>query len=109
MCDTTMLLISANENVDDLFDKWGKRVLNMAIAQGIPTPIVSVMDLESIAQKRKQQVKTNIQNFISKSFPKDRIKFLDKNEDGLNHFRFAYGKVFCRTDSGKLNFWYFVG
>jgi len=87
VCDTTLLLITANSNEDEIFDKWGKRVLNMAIAQGIPTPILSLMDLESIAPKRKQQVKANIQKFVSKSFPKEKLMTLDTNADALNHFR----------------------
>lgn len=82
--------MSANSNEEDVFDKWGKRLLNMAIAQGIPTPILSLMDLESIAPKRKQQVKTNIQKYISKSFPKEKLMCLDTNGDALNHLRFAY-------------------
>lgn len=90
VCDTTMLLLSANLNEDEIFDKWGKRVLNMAIAQGIPTPILSLMDLESIAPKRKQQVKTNIQKFISKSFPNEKLMCLDTNGDALNHLRYAF-------------------
>lgn len=84
-----MLLMSANSNEDEIFDKWGKRVLNMAIAQGIPTPILSLMDLESIAPKRKQQVKTNIQKIVSKSFPNEKLMCLDTNGDALNHLRFG--------------------
>lgn len=93
-----MLLISANTDEDDIFDKWGKRVLNMAIAQGVPTPIVSLMDLESIGPKRKQQVKANIQKFVSKTFPNERLMCLDTNADALNHFRFA---SHCRTSEQK--------
>ncbi|KAJ6642509.1 Pre-rRNA-processing protein TSR1 like, partial [Pseudolycoriella hygida] len=87
VCDTTMLLMTANSNEDEIFDRWGKRVLNMATAQGIPTPILSLMDLESIAPKRKQQVKMNVQKFISKLFPEEKVMCLDTNGDGLNHLR----------------------
>lgn len=84
-----MLQMSANSNEEDIFDKWSKRVLNMAIAQRIPTPILSLMDLESIAPKRKQQVKANMQKYISKTFPSEKLMCLDTNGDALNHLRFA--------------------
>lgn len=87
VCDTTVLLVSANTEEDEIFDKWGQRVLNMAIAQGIPTPVVTLMDMESIAPKRKAQTKANIQKFITKAFPSEKLVCLDTDADALNHLR----------------------
>lgn len=87
VCDTTILLVSANTDEESVFDKWGQRFLNMALAQGIPTPIVTLMDMESIAPKKKTQVKANIQKFITKSFPTERLICLDTEADALNNLR----------------------
>lgn len=59
----------------------------MAMAQGIPTPVVTLMDLESIAPKRRGQVKTDIQKAITKIFPVEKMMTLDKTSDGLNILR----------------------
>lgn len=59
----------------------------MAVAQGVPTPIISLMDLESIAPNRRGKTKAAIQKFISKSFPVEKVMCLDTNSDGFNLFR----------------------
>lgn len=86
VCDSTILLISANTD-DELLDRWGTKIMGMASAQGIPTPIVALMDLESIAPKRRSQVKSNIQKSVAKLFPNERVMTLDSVSDGLNLFR----------------------
>jgi len=48
VCDTTLLLTTAAFGDDEIFDRWGQRIFNMMSAQGIPTPVVALMDLESI-------------------------------------------------------------
>lgn len=87
VCDSTILLISANTDTEELLDKWGTKILGMATAQGIPTPMVTLMDLESIAPKRRSQVKANIQKSVSKLFPDEKAMTLDSSSDGLNLFR----------------------
>lgn len=86
VCDSTIFLVSAN-TYDDPIDKWGRKILGMATAQGIPTPIVTLMDLESISPKKRMQVKMNIQKLINSLLPNERIMTLDSNSDGLNMFR----------------------
>lgn len=87
VCDTTLILTSAAMGEDEVFDKWGHKMFNMISAQGIPTPIVTLMDLESIAPKRKQQVKAATQKFITKILPDEKIMQFDTNMDGLNVIR----------------------
>lgn len=87
VCDTTVFLVSANVDADDIYGKWGKRFINMASAQGIPTPIVTLMDLESIAPNRRGKTKASIQKFIQKTFPIEKLVSLDTNSDGFNLFR----------------------
>lgn len=85
VCDSTVFLISAS--CEDVFDKWGEKFLNLALSQGCPTPIVTLMDLESIAPKRRSQVKADISKRISKYFPDEKMMLLDKTSDGLNMLR----------------------
>lgn len=82
-----MLLVSANTDENEIFDRWGQRILNMALAQGIPTPIVTLMDMESISPKKKNQVKASIQKYVSRAFPNEKISCLDTDADGLNQLR----------------------
>lgn len=89
VCDTTLCLVSAVTGTDEdtIFDKWGKSIAGAGIAQGMPTPIIALMDLESINPKRKSETKANIQKFVSKIFPGEKLMTLDTNPDGLNILR----------------------
>lgn len=87
VCDTTMFLVSANVEEDDIYGKWGKNFINMAVAQGVPTPIITLMDLESLAPNRRGKTKASIQKYIQKTFPIEKIVNLDTNSDGFNVFR----------------------
>ncbi|XP_037935947.1 pre-rRNA-processing protein TSR1 homolog [Teleopsis dalmanni] len=87
VCDTTLLLTSAAMGEDDVFDKWGHRIYNMISAQGIPTPIVALMDLESVNPKRRANSKAAAYKFLSKLLPAEKIMQLDTNAEGLNVMR----------------------
>lgn len=87
VCDTTLLLTSAAFGDDEIFDRWGQRVFNMISAQGIPTPVVALMDLESINPKRRPAAKQAAQKFISKLLPEEKIMQLDTSSEGLNVMR----------------------
>lgn len=84
-CDNTVFLVSAS--YEDVIDRWGEKFLNMAMCQGIPTPIVTLMDLESVSPKRRNQVKADVQKRIGKYFPDEKLMLLDKSSDGLNMLR----------------------
>lgn len=85
VCDSTVFVISASS--EDIVDKWGEKFLSFATAQGIPTPIVALMDLESIAPKKRAQMKSDIQKKINSYFPDEKLLTLDKTSDGLNLLR----------------------
>ncbi|XP_065362551.1 pre-rRNA-processing protein TSR1 homolog [Calliphora vicina] len=87
VCDTTLMLTSAAMGEDEVFDKWGHRIYNMISAQTIPTPVVALMDLESLNPKRRSSAKAAAQKFISKLLPKEKIMQLDTNPEGLNVMR----------------------
>lgn len=59
VCDTTLLLVSAIADEDDIFDRWGQRIINEAIAQG------------------RIKTKAAIQKHIEKSFPEHKISTLE--------------------------------
>lgn len=85
VCDSTVLLLSAA--AEDVVDKWGEKFLSFALAQGVPTPIVTIMDLESVNPKKRTQVKNDIQKAINRYFPDEKLMVLDKTSDGLNMLR----------------------
>lgn len=82
VCDTTLLLTSAAMGEDEVFDKWGHRIFNMICAQGIPTPLVALMDLSSLNPKRRLNAKAAVQKFISKLLPEEKLMMLEANSDG---------------------------
>lgn len=84
IADTVLFIVSA---VDDPIDEWGERVLALAMAQGMPTPIVALMDMESLNPKKRTLGKQNIQKLISKWLPDEKVFQFDKDSDGLNLFR----------------------
>ncbi|XP_058815486.1 pre-rRNA-processing protein TSR1 homolog [Topomyia yanbarensis] len=92
VCDSTILLISATEADDDVIDKVGAKILNMALSQGLPTPMVCLMDLESIAPKKRCQVKANVQKAIATVLPDEKLMSLDTSTDGLNLLRRVGGQ-----------------
>lgn len=91
VCDSTLLLISAHNN-NELLDKWGIEIFELASAQGIPTPILALMDLESIGPKKRAQTKANIQAQMNKIMPSEKMMNLDTESDGLNVFRRVGGQ-----------------
>lgn len=84
--DSTLLLVPADSN-DDPIDAHGSKILQIASAQGIPTPMLGLMGLESIAPKKRSTVKVKIQKQLTTAFPNERVMTLDSNSDGLNMLR----------------------
>lgn len=84
VADSVLFLVSA---LDSPIDEWGEKILAAAIGQGMPSPIVAAMDIESLNPKKRTQEKQNIQKLISKWLPEEKIYQFDKNSDALNLFR----------------------
>lgn len=68
-------------------DEWGERVLALAMAQGMPTPVVVAMDIEGVHPKKRTSEKQNVQKLISKWLPDEKVMQFDKSSDGLNLLR----------------------
>ncbi|XP_052893225.1 pre-rRNA-processing protein TSR1 homolog [Anopheles moucheti] len=88
VCDSVVLLLTAAAgDSDEMIDKFGAKVLNMALTQGLPTPMVCLMDLQSINPKKRTQTKANIQKVVSSILPDEKLMELEKLTDGLNLLR----------------------
>lgn len=91
VADTILFVVSAapkSENDSSrAVDEWGEEILLASIAQGLPTSIVAVTDLESLHPKKRQDAKQQVQKSISKWLPDEKIAPLDKATDALNILR----------------------
>ncbi|CAG9814514.1 unnamed protein product [Phaedon cochleariae] len=90
VADTILFLISASSGHEDndlVIDKWGESIITSSFAQGLPTPIIALTDLESIALKKRQEQKQQIQKLVNKWLPEEKLMVLDKNIDGINLLR----------------------
>lgn len=105
--DTVLFLISASGEFDknsEVLDRWGLNILQACFGQvifnyfslsifklihfkGLPTPIVAITDLETVAHKKRNEYKQNIQKFINKWLPEEKVMTLDKSTDGINIIR----------------------
>lgn len=81
------MLVSAISHEEEIFDRWGKRFLHMAVAQGVPTPTFTLMDMQSLAPNRRIATKAAILKYVQKQFPDEKLSVLDTDADGLNLFR----------------------
>lgn len=84
IADTALFVCSA---LGDPVDEWGERVLALAMAQGMPTPVVVAMDIEGVNPKKRTSEKQNVQKLVSKWLPEEKIMQFDKSSDGLNLLR----------------------
>lgn len=89
LCDAVVFLLSTSGGVyeDNLIDKWGQNILLSSFSQGLPTPVVVVTDLESVAQKKRHDYKQQVQKVISKWLPGEKVMNLDNDTDGINLLR----------------------
>ncbi|KAM3961637.1 tsr1 ribosome assembly factor [Aphomia sociella] len=84
IADTALFVSSA---LDEPVDEWGEKVLALAMAQGMPTPVVAAMDIEGVHPKKRTTEKQNVQKLVSKWLPEEKVMQLDKSSDGLNLLR----------------------
>ncbi|XP_076638986.1 tsr1 ribosome assembly factor [Colletes latitarsis] len=90
---TTILFVVSAINQDDnnprneVLDQWGKEVIMPCVAQGLTTPVVALMNVESLHIKKRQEYKNHVQSTISKWLPEEKISQLDTSTDALNVLR----------------------
>ncbi|XP_066138171.1 pre-rRNA-processing protein TSR1 homolog isoform X2 [Euwallacea fornicatus] len=83
------LLSSVNgaEYIEEIVDKWGNKLLMSCLAQGLPTPVVILTDLDSITPKKRNEFKQNVQKIVNQWLPDEKLMVLDKNADAINILR----------------------
>ncbi|KAL1498358.1 hypothetical protein ABEB36_009170 [Hypothenemus hampei] len=90
VADTVLFLLSSingTEYPEEIVDKWGNKILMSSLAQGLPTPVVALTDLDSIAPKKRQEFKQSVQKIVTKWLPDEKLLVLDKNIDAINILR----------------------
>ncbi|XP_050307223.1 pre-rRNA-processing protein TSR1 homolog [Anthonomus grandis grandis] len=90
VADTVLFLLSAvnaPEEIDQIVDKWGNKLLMSSLAQGLPTAVVALTDLESVAPKKRNEFKQEVQKMVGKWLPEEKLMVLDKNADAINILR----------------------
>ncbi|XP_030747869.1 pre-rRNA-processing protein TSR1 homolog isoform X2 [Sitophilus oryzae] len=90
VADTVIFLLSSVfsvEDNEDIIDKWGNNIITTALAQGLPTPLVVLTDLESVTPKKRNEYKQAIQKIVSKYLPEEKLMTLDKYSEGINILR----------------------
>lgn len=105
VCDTVVFLTSvaggAEEN--DLIDKWGQNILMSSFSQvfiyyfinfilqcsnqGLPTPVFAITDLETITQKKRNDIKQQVQKIATKWLPDEKVISVDNDTNCVNLLR----------------------
>ncbi|EFA12491.1 pre-rRNA-processing protein TSR1 homolog [Tribolium castaneum] len=89
ICDTVVFLMSVTGGVEEenLIDKSGQNILMSSFAQGLPTPVIVLSDLNTLAQKKRHDYKQQAQKLITKWFPDEKLVTLENESDGINLLR----------------------
>lgn len=85
IADTALFLVSASE--ESGIDKYGETLLTASLAQGLPSTIVAVMDLESLPPKKRHDGKQQLQQTVSRWLPEEKIQSLSRTTDALTILR----------------------
>ncbi|KAK2575866.1 hypothetical protein KPH14_007238 [Odynerus spinipes] len=94
IANTVLFATSATHTVDntireEVIDAWGNEIITSCLAQGLPTTIVTLTNLEKIPLKKRQDHKQCVTQKISKWLPEEKVFHLDTPTDSLNIFRRA--------------------
>ncbi|KDR22360.1 pre-rRNA-processing protein TSR1 homolog [Zootermopsis nevadensis] len=81
VADTVLFLVSACQQHG--VDAVGEKILTSSLAQGLPSTIVAVMDLDSLPPKKRHDGKQNLQKALSCWLPDEKIMTLSQSTDGL--------------------------
>ncbi|KAL0126341.1 hypothetical protein PUN28_005023 [Cardiocondyla obscurior] len=92
---TTILFVTSvvnranNDAQTEIIDDWGKEIIISILAQGLPSTIVAVHNLQTLHIKKRQEYKQSVQRAISKWLPEEKVLELDTSMDCLNMLRRA--------------------
>ncbi|KYN00316.1 Pre-rRNA-processing protein TSR1 like protein [Cyphomyrmex costatus] len=90
---TTILFVTSitnrenNDKQGQIIDDWGKEIIMSCLAQGLPSTIVAVHNIQKLHIKKRQEYKQSVQRAISKWLPEEKVFELDTTADCLNMLR----------------------
>ncbi|KAJ9601640.1 hypothetical protein L9F63_000173, partial [Diploptera punctata] len=85
VADTVLFLVSACH--ESGIDNYGESILTASLAQGLPSTIVAVTDLESLPPKKRHDGKQHLQKTVSRWLPEEKVFSLSRATDGLTMLR----------------------
>ncbi|XP_072758198.1 pre-rRNA-processing protein TSR1 homolog [Anoplolepis gracilipes] len=71
----------------EIIDDWGMKIIVSCLAQGLPTTIFAVHNIQRLHIKKRQEYKQSVQRAISKWLPDEKVLELDTINDCLNMLR----------------------
>ncbi|CAL1681354.1 unnamed protein product [Lasius platythorax] len=71
----------------EIIDNWGKEIIVSCLAQGLPTTVFAVHNIQRLHIKKRQEYKQSVQRAISKWLPDEKVLELDTADDCLNMLR----------------------
>ena len=72
---------------EEVIDDFGHDLLTAICAQGLPSSLTVLTELESVPIKQRSNFKESVQKYIQKWIPEEKLINLEKISDGLTIFR----------------------
>lgn len=82
VADTVLFLETARHWEEGLYPE-AELLLTTSMAQGLPTPVVAIMDLETVPKKKQQDAKMSIQKEIGQYLPEEKVSILTSDSDSI--------------------------
>ncbi|EFN66374.1 Pre-rRNA-processing protein TSR1-like protein [Camponotus floridanus] len=86
---TSVACQTNSDTEKEIIDDWGKNIIVSCLAQGLPTTIFAVHNIQRLHIKKRQEYKQSVQRVISKWLPDEKVLELDTVDDCLNMLRRA--------------------
>ncbi|KAL7293972.1 hypothetical protein TKK_0012551 [Trichogramma kaykai] len=86
---TSAVYDSDKSQRNEVLDAWGEEIIQPVISQGLSTPIIAAVNIETLPVKKRQDYKNHVQKTLFKWIPEEKIMPLDKPADALNILRRA--------------------
>ncbi|XP_029169697.1 pre-rRNA-processing protein TSR1 homolog [Nylanderia fulva] len=81
--------LNGDNSEREIIDDEGRKIIVSCLAQGLPTTIVAVHNIQKLHIKKRQEYKQSVQHAISKWLPDEKVLELDTADDCLNMLRRA--------------------
>lgn len=82
IADTVLFVETARHWEEGLYPE-AELLLTTSMAQGLPTSVVAIMDLESVPKKKQQEAKISIQKEMGQYLPDEKVLTLSSDSDSI--------------------------